>query len=164
MDFQLVRANADDAQDLLSMQRKCFKKHFERYQDFSGSPYKEELEKMLFKINHEQGNYYKIVSYKTCIGGIWILEKESKIFRVGIVYILPEYQGKGVGQKALAMAEKLHGDAKGWELDCPEDLAVNRRCYEKAGYTLTGEKEIINERLTLLSYKKDASQGRECVF
>jgi len=156
MDFQLVRATADDAQDLLNMQRKCFKNHFERYQDLSGSPYKELLEKMLFKINHEQGSYYKIVSSKVLIGAIWIFEKESKIFRVGILYILPEYQGKGVGQKALAMAENLHGDAKGWELECPEDLSVNRRCYEKAGYILTGEKEIINDRLTLLYYKKAA--------
>lgn len=154
MDVQLIRATANDAQDMLNIQKKCFKIHFERYQDVSGSPYKEVLEKMLFRINYEKGSYYKIVSSSTPIGGIWVFEKESKIFRVGILYILPEYQSKGVGQKALAMAEDLHRDAKGWELDCPEDLSTNRRCYEKAGYTLTGEKEIINDELTLVYYKK----------
>jgi GNAT superfamily N-acetyltransferase len=154
MDVQLIRATANDAQNMLNMQKKCFKKHFEKYQDLSGSPYKEVLEKMLFRINYEKGSYYKIVSANTLIGGIWVFEKESKIFRVGIVYILPEYQSKGVGQKALAMAENLHRDAKGWELDYPEDLSINRRCYEKTGYTLTGEKEMINEKLTLVCYKK----------
>jgi len=139
---------------MLDMQKKCFKKHYERYQDISGSPYNEILEKMLFRINYEKGSYYKIVSSNTPIGGIWVIEKEPKIFRVGIVYVLPEYQGKGIGQKALSMAENMHSDAKGWELDCPEDLTINRHCYEKAGYKLTGEKEKINENLTLVCYKK----------
>jgi len=139
---------------MLNIQKKCFKKHFERYQDVSGSPYKEILEKMFFKINHQKGSYYKIVSSDTLIGGIWVFEKEAKIFRVGIVYILPEYQCKGVGQKALSIAENMHRDANGWELDCPEDLSINRHCYEKAGYTLTGVKEIINDKLTLVYYKK----------
>jgi len=139
---------------MLNIQKKCFKNHFERYQDLSGSPYKEVLEKMLFRINYEKGNYYKTVSSNTLIGGIWVFEKEMKIFRVGIVYVLPEYQNNGIGQKALAMAENLHRDAKGWELDCPEDLSINRRCYEKAGYVLTDEKEIINDKLTLVCYKK----------
>jgi len=154
MNLQLIRATANDAQDMLTMQKKCFKIHFERYQDLSGSPYKEVLEKMLFRINYEKGSYYKIISSNTLIGGIWVFEKEPKIFRVGIVYILPEYQSKGIGQKAMAMAENLHRDAKSWELECPEDLSINRRCYEKAGYTLTGEKEIINDKLTLVYYKK----------
>jgi len=154
MDFQLILAVEKDAQAMLIMQKTCFKKHFERYQDHSGSPYQEVLEKMIFRINYEKGSYYKIVSVNTLIGGIWVFEKEAKIYRVGIIYILPEYQSKGVGQKVLAMAENMHPDASGWELDCPEDLAINRRCYEKAGYTLTGEKEIINDKLTLVSYKK----------
>ena len=140
---------------MLNMQKICFKKHFETYQDHSGSPYTEVLEKMVFRINYEKGSYYKIVSSNTLIGGIWVFEKEAKIYRVGIIYIIPEYQSKGVGQKALAMAENLHPDAAGWELDCPEDLIVNRRCYEKSGYKLTGEKEIINDKLTLVCYKKE---------
>jgi hypothetical protein len=47
MDLQLIRATANDAQDMLNMQKKCFEKHFERYQDLSGSPYNEVLEKMI---------------------------------------------------------------------------------------------------------------------
>ena len=155
MDLQLIPASETDAQSMLNMQKICFKKHFETYQDHSGSPYTEVLEKMVFRINYEKGSYYKIVSSNTLIGGIWVFEKEAKIYRVGIIYIIPEYQSKGVGQNALAMAENLHPDAAGWELDCPEDLIVNRRCYEKSGYKLTGEKEIINDKLTLVCYKKE---------
>ena len=52
------------------------------------------------------------------------------------------------------MAEALHPDAEHWELDCPEDLPANRRCYEKAGYHFTGGKHWMSDRLTLVDYRK----------
>ena len=33
------------------------------------------------------------------IGGVRIFEKEAKIYRVGIIYIIPEYQSKVSGKK-----------------------------------------------------------------
>jgi GNAT superfamily N-acetyltransferase len=157
MDLQLIKATSADAEIMLRLQRKCFAKHFERYHDVSSSPYNETLGKMLFRINYEKGSYYKIVSNNILVGCIWVFEKEPEIFRVGIVYILPKYQSKGIGQKTLTMAENLHNVAKLWEIDCPEDLSINRRCYEKVGYKLTGEKEVINEKLTLVYYKKETT-------
>jgi len=158
MELQLILAAAVDAQDMLTMQKVCFKKHFERYHDLE-SPYNDTLEKMLVRINFEKGCYLKIVYMNKLVGGVWVFEKDWKVFHIGIIYILPEYQSKGIGQKVLEMVENYHTDAKFWELDCPEDLSMNRRCYEKAGYKLTGENKIINENLSLVYYRKESSVG-----
>jgi len=90
--------------------------------------------------------------------GVWVYEKAPKLYRIGIMYITPEFQCKGVGQKALAIAESLFPEAESWELDCPADLSLNRHCYEKVGYRLTEETKIINDELTLVFYKKDIVQ------
>ena len=153
MDLQLIRATPQDADDLLSVQKRCFQPLFERYRD-ERSPYNEPIERMLFKIGYGNVAYYKIIYQRALAGGIFVYETEGGLFRVGILYVLPECQSKGIGQKAIALAEALHGDAVRWELDCPEDLPANRRCYEKAGYRLTGRKEVINDHLTLVYYGK----------
>lgn len=61
---------------------------------------------------------------------------------------------KGVGQKALNFVEGLFPEVESWKLDCPADMATNRKCYEKVGYRFTGETRIINDKLTLVSYRK----------
>lgn len=154
MDIELVKAGIDDANDLLNIQRKCFKPLYERYHDDPGSPYTESIERMLLKIAQINGAYYKIIYQGTTIGGIRVYEKEKGHFRLGIMYVLPEYQGKGIGQKSIAMAENLSPEAESWELDCPEDLEINRHCYEKAGYKLTGKIETVNDKLNLVYYFK----------
>ena len=154
MDIELLKADESDAESLLEIQRKCFKDLYERYHDDAGSPYTEDIQKMLYKVTFKKGAYYKIVINGMLVGGIRVVEKEPGQFRIGIMYVLPEFQGKGIGQKALAMAESLYPKAESWELDCPEDLPSNRHCYEKAGFEQIGEKEIINDKLTLVYYFK----------
>ncbi len=149
----LVKAMETDAEDMLELQIECFSPHYARYQDES-SPAKESLERMIFKINFKNGCYYKIMKDNRHIGGIFAGFKEQGLYRIEIIYISPQFQCKGIGQHALAMAEKLHPEAAVWELDCPSDLVINRRCYEKAGYILTGETKEVNDKLTLVFYRK----------
>jgi GNAT superfamily N-acetyltransferase len=154
MNISLKKATASDAEDMLGMQKECFKTHFERYQDVETSPVNEPIEKMLFKINYENGAYFKIMVDDIHAGCVRVYEKSPKLYRIGIIYVLPEFQNKRIGQKALMLAESMYPVAEAWELDCPSDLPINRKCYETAGYKLTGEIEIINDKLTLVYYRK----------
>ena len=154
MKIELINATASDAKAMLEIQKECFKLHFERYQDVETSPVNESIEKMMFKINYDSGGYFKIMVDNIHAGCVRVYEKSPKLYRIGIIYILPEFQNKGIGQKALALVESMFPEAEAWELDCPDDLAINRKCYEKAGYRLTGETEIINDKLTLVYYRK----------
>lgn len=49
------------------------------------------------------------------------------------VYVLPAYQDRDVGSKAMAHMEGLH-PADGWVLDTPAISPRNRHFYEKGGY------------------------------
>lgn len=155
MNITLVRAEAPDAEAMLEMQKECFKSHFEKYHDVETSPINESMEKMLFKINYENGSYFKIITDNIHTGCIRVFEKSPKLYRIGIIYILPEFQNKGIGQRVLALVESFYPEAEAWELDCPADLPANRRCYEKAGYKFTEEEKTINNKLKLVFYKKE---------
>ena len=76
-------------------------------------------------------------------------------YKLHIINVLPEYQGRGIGQEAIRLAEGLFPDAKSWCLETLEDMPNNRHLYEKAGYKFTGKTEKINDKLTLVYYQKD---------
>lgn len=69
------------------------------------------------------------------------------------VFVLPEFQGKGIAQEAIRLCEKIHGN-ENRELDTILQEPKNCHLYEKLGYRQTGKTEVINERLTLVFYEK----------
>ena len=69
------------------------------------------------------------------------------------MFILPEYQGKGIAQKVIRLCERIHGE-KGWELDTILQEKGNCYLYEKMGYHTNGKVEMINDKLTLIFYEK----------
>ena len=158
MNIQLIKATTSDSEAMQKMQIESFTPHFLRYKDDATSPVNESLEKMLYRINYEKGCYFKIMAENIHAGCLWVYENEEKVYRIGIMYISPEFQCKGVGKKALAIAESLFPEAEAWELDCPADMLINRNCYEKVGYKFTGETKIINDKLTLVFYRKNIVQ------
>ena len=79
---------------------------------------------------------------------------EGKLKRISPIFILPEYRNRGYAQKAIKLAEDIHG-ASGWELDTILQEKGNCHLYEKMGYYQTGKTEKINGQLTLISYRKD---------
>ena len=70
------------------------------------------------------------------------------------VYIRPDVQGKQIARTAIKLCEAMFPDAKKFYVDFPEDLEKNRRCYESVGYTDTGKRLKINEKLILSCYCK----------
>lgn len=52
------------------------------------------------------------------------------------------------------MIEQIYCDAKAWELHTILQEKGNCYLYEKIGYTKTVETKVINDKLTLVFYKK----------
>ena len=92
---------------------------------------------------------------ETCVGAIRIIDdKQDNIpKRISPLFILPEYRGKGYGKQAIIEAEKIHGD-KNWFLDTILQEEVNCKLYEKMGYVSTGKIERINDKMSLIDYRK----------
>jgi len=154
MNISLIKAGEKDAEIIHEMQVKSFMPLLEKYQDYETSPVNEPIEKIIAKINESFTDYYIIKSESVNIGGIRIVKKNDKHYRVSPIFVLPEYQGKKIAQEVFKMLEQIYSDANGWELDTILQEQRNCHLYEKVGYRQTGETKVINDRLTLVFYKK----------
>lgn len=155
MEVKLLRANIEDTKVLHAMQITAFKELLEKYQDFDTSPANESVERVEARLKQDFTFYYFICIGQQKVGAIRIVDKKEagSNKRISPLFILPEFQGKGIAQEAIRLCEELHGNGN-WELDTILQEPKNCHLYEKMGYRQTGKTEVINERLTLVFYEK----------
>lgn len=155
MEIHLVKAEVKDAQILWEMQVKSFRKMLDKYQDFETSPAGELVNKVRKRLEQENTYYYFICMDNKKVGAIRIIDSHEKNMnkRISPLFILPEYQRKGIAQTAIRLCEKIHGE-DGWELDTILQEKGNCHLYEKMGYHTTGKLKKINDNLTLIFYVK----------
>ena len=154
MEITLVRANPEDAALLQELQRQAFWPLLEKYQDGETNPATETVATVREKILHPDYDTYRIVAAGQTVGAIRIARKNPGRYRIGRIYVIPEWQGQGVAQAAILACEAKYPDARVWELDTIEQEARNCHLYEKQGYRRTGGREVINERMTLVGFEK----------
>ncbi|MDE7416485.1 MAG: GNAT family N-acetyltransferase [Lachnospiraceae bacterium] len=155
MKVELLRAKISDAKELHAMQIKAFKELLEKYQDYNTNPANEGVEKVEARLKQDFTFYYFICVGQQKVGAIRIVDKKEagKNKRISPIFILPEFQGRGIAQEAIRLCEEMHGN-ENWELDTILQESKNCYLYEKMGYRQTGRTEVINERLTLIFYEK----------
>ncbi|HPA62485.1 MAG TPA: GNAT family N-acetyltransferase [Spirochaetota bacterium] len=104
----------------------------------------------------EDGFAFKFVKEKDIIGAAVVFKTAGGSYRLGCLFLSPEYQNQGCGQKILKLLEEEFPDAHKWELDTPHLSFRNHHFYEKAGYTKTGEyyPDSNNKKLILFQYEK----------
>ena len=156
MPLVLVRIGLDEAETLWKMQVRSFAELYAKYQDTMTSPATEKVEKIEARLNQPFTYYYYIQDDGVTVGAIRVVDTKSKDEpkRISPLFILPEYRNKKYAQLAIIKAEEIHGNSN-WELDTILQEAGNCYLYEKMGYYQTGKTEVINEKLTLVFYKKD---------
>ncbi|CAI6087325.1 GNAT family N-acetyltransferase [Cohnella sp. JJ-181] len=154
MNITIVKADQSDASIIHDMQIKAFKPLLEKYRDYETSPANESIERVIERLNQYATDLYLIKLSNSAIGAIRVMRKESKVYRISPIFILPEHQGKGIAQKVFALIEGTYSDASAWELDTILQERGNCYLYEKLGYQRTGEEKRINDRMTIVNYKK----------
>lgn len=155
MRVALLKADISDAKELHAMQIKAFKELLEKYRDFETSPASEGVEKVEARLKQDTTFYYFICIGQQKVGAVRVVDKKEagKNKRISPIFILPEFQGKGIAQKAIRLCEEVHGN-ENWELDTILQEPKNCHLYKKMGYRQTGKTKVINERLTLTFYEK----------
>jgi len=153
MNVQLYKATADDAENLVSIQKKAFKKLYDIYKD-EKSPYLKGTAEFYRWLNHPNVSIYKIYADEMLCSGIAVFKKPDDEYYLARLYILPELQRQGIASKAIKLCEACFEGAKKWMLDFPADQIANKKCYEKAGYIDTEVRDIKNDKLTLAIYEK----------
>lgn len=134
------------------MQKKCFRTLCEKYRD-KDSPYKNSF--LLFKniIKSQKVKTYWILCRGEKVGEIFICEKGGKNY-LARIFVLPDFQNRGIAKAAIMEAENIHSKMPCWALDTIKQEEKNCRLYEKLGYRRTGEEKIINDKMTIIYYEK----------
>lgn len=155
MEIRLIRAKIEEAGILWEMQVKSFQKLLDKYQDFETNPASESVDKVRGRLKQKNTYYYFICLGNEKVGAIRVIDshREDRNKRISPLFILPEYQGKGIAQKVIRLCERIHGE-KGWELNTILQEKGNCYLYEKMGYHTNGKVEMINDKLTLIFYEK----------
>ena len=153
--ISLNKVTADESGEVLAIQKEVFMPLYEKYQDYETSPVNQTVEEILGRM--EIGDYYKISYEGNLAGSVFVYEKELGVMKLQIINICKDYENKGIAQEVMKRLELMYPQAESWELEAI--LSEKRNCYlyEKMGYVQIGDLKPINDKLTLVSYKKEVS-------
>ena len=176
-EVELILATVDDAELIHNMKHKAFLPLYEKYLDDETSPVNEKIDKVIYQLTHSNSQYYLIKLREENVGAIriacWIKQNQNSencdnsgnheqsepeyvqnILRISPLFILPEYQNRGIGQTAIRKVFDLYPNAVTWRLDTIKQEKGNCHLYEKCGFVRTGGEHIVNENMTLVDYEK----------
>lgn len=156
MEIKLEKATEIDAKVIFQMQIDSFSPLLNKYKDYETNPANESVEKTISRINNTDGGYYKIKVDSDLVGAICISHKEEKSrFWISPMFILPNYQGRGIAQNILTLIEGMFLEAISWELATILEEERNCFLYEKIDYKRTEVIKKLNDKTTLIYYKKE---------
>lgn len=156
MKVTLQQAEISDAEVLHKMQIAAFAPLLEKYRDYETSPATEPVEKTASRLKDPDSFYFRILVDGELAGAIHIVRKgKNGSLWISPLYIAPAFQGKGLAQQAMKLAELKFPADKVWELSTLAEETGHCYLYEKLGYERTERIEPINERTTLVYYKKE---------
>jgi GNAT superfamily N-acetyltransferase len=104
---------------------------------------------------YEESVGYMIYSSENLIGGIivWILPEGHNI--LGTIFVDPDWQDQGIGQKVWAFIETTYPDTLSWRLATPTWATKNHIFYEKCGFSQVDEDPLIPCEEDSLIYRKE---------
>lgn len=154
--MKLIRIAIEDAHKLWEMQVEAFYELYQKYQDTETSPATETVDRIVIRLQQPFTYYYYIQENGMNMGAVRVVDKKENDIpkRISPIFIMPQYRNQGIAQKAIHAVEEVHGSSN-WELDTILQERGNCYLYEKMGYHQTGKTKIINDRMTLVFYKKE---------
>ncbi|GAX47176.1 GNAT family N-acetyltransferase [Pseudolactococcus reticulitermitis] len=158
MTIALRKATPNNAELIQKLQQAANQVYLDKYQDFDINPACETVEKIRSRFTDFCDHFLIVADDDTIVGTIRIVwQTGTGEYRLGGISILPEYQGKGIGQQAIRLAESLYPQAETWELDTILQEPRLLHLYEKLGYCREGEPKIFSELMALVFMKKSLS-------
>jgi GNAT superfamily N-acetyltransferase len=159
MDIIIERACLEDAQKLIENRNISFYDDFISYGKCPA--YNNTMESMEKRI--KIAYLYKILVEGEIIGDICIKKRGEGYYWIAWFEIIPPFQSKGIGSKALSYVMKEFPDADRWELDTPIQNPRNLHFYEKMGFVKVRDK-VQSEKLTLRHYRKTITEQPDVIL
>ena len=153
MDLKYINAKKEDADLLIKIYNTSFYNDYIKYGECPG--YNHTRESMTNTILSRI--VYKIICDDKIIGNISIRDNKDDTYHLCCLCVIPEYQNKRIGQKALRFIESKYSNATTWTLETPADKEKNHHFYIKFGYNIV--KEYMDGSVKLVLFEKQLSKS-----
>jgi ribosomal protein S18 acetylase RimI-like enzyme len=91
------------------------------------------------KILVKSDAFYKIIEYEKIIGAFWIVYKGNNHTELSRVFIDPDYQRKGIGNRVFQFLFNKYPNITKWSLDTPKWNIRTYNFYTKLGFKIEHE-------------------------
>lgn len=132
MDYRILQAEVEDAEEILQLQKLAYLIEAERYNNYEIHPLTQPLEKLIDQFKNHI--VLKAVLNGLIIGTVRAYEEKGTCF-VGKLAVQPEMQNKGIGTALMNEIEK-HFSPNRYELFVGSKSDNNIHLYRKLGYTV----------------------------
>ena len=162
--IELIAATKEDVHIVHELQNRAFMPLYEKYHDDETSPAKETIARTEEKILDTFSEYYLIRFDNKYAGAVRVARKKTKhenniafvqdVCFISPLFIVPEYQNRGIGYQVIQMLFEKYQDTVEWVLYTIKQEKGNCHLYEKCGFMQVGEEKQINDTMSLVKYEK----------
>jgi GNAT superfamily N-acetyltransferase len=146
----ISRANPDNVDEILFLQKLAYRPEAELYSDLSIAPLVQDRLAVLQEL--ESGTILKAVFEKHIIGSVRAILKADTCF-IGKLIVDPAHQDKGLGKELMKNTEEIHRQANRYELFTGHKSLKNLALYQKLGYSIF-KSQPVTDQLTLIFMEK----------
>lgn len=150
LEYKIERAPANDAEEILLLQKLSYISEAEIYNDFSIPPLVQTLEEI--RDDFDNQIFLKAVCEGKIIGSVRACEKEGTCY-IGRLIVHPDYQNRGIGTQLMNHIEEFFNQCERFELFTGYRSEKNIYLYQKCGYKIF-KTEDITENLKFVYLQK----------
>lgn len=147
----IKRADAQDMEEILRLQKKAYISEAELYDDFTIPPLIQTLDEI--KEEYKTNVFIKYVDKNQIIGSVRGLMIDSKTCYIGRLIVHPDYQNQGIGTRLMNKIEEIFNESERYELITGHISKKNLHIYQKRGYKIF-KSEKLTGNLNLVYLEK----------
>ena len=148
--IRIDRAAADDAAEILELQKLAYQSEARLYDDWNLPPLQQSLESMRAEL--ASSIVLKALVADRLVGSVRAREARGTC-HVGRLIVAPPLQGHGIGTRLMYSIEASFPAAQRFELFTGSRSEDNIRLYERLGYRRSRE-EVVSPAVTLVYMEK----------
>jgi ribosomal protein S18 acetylase RimI-like enzyme len=137
MNYKILKAEINDAEEILEIQKRSYQIEAMRYNNFDIPPLKQTLEEL--KGQFRDHVILKAVSDNKIIGTVRAYENNGTCY-IGRLAVHPALQNQGIGTSLMKEIENCYTPIR-YELFVGSESDNNIRLYQKLGYNIYQKKQ-----------------------
>lgn len=153
MRIRFVRACPSDTELVIKLQNEAFREDFERYGQCPSYRRSQTDTEDIIRRHYD----FLIYADENAVGNMIVKLRGAGECHLTSLGVIPDYQHRGIGNRALAFLESQFPESVKFTLDTPTDQEGNRLFYRKAGYREIGSVHSSGITCTLLEKTPEGS-------